>query len=55
MQHALLDGWLGAAVEIAPDRRAALAAWHERRRALATASRSTLRVGHVDLAGTLSR
>lgn len=54
MQHALLDGWLGAAVEIAPDRRAALGAWHERRRSLVAAGRSTLRVGHADLVGRLS-
>jgi hypothetical protein len=55
MQHALLDGWLGAAVEMAPERHAALASWHERRRALVAAGRSALRVGHLDLVGTLSR
>ncbi len=55
MQHALLDGWLGAAVEIAPERRAALTAWHQRRRELVAAGRSALRVGHVDLAGSINR
>jgi SAM-dependent methyltransferase len=55
MQHALLDGWVDAAAEIAPEQRTTLAAWHERRRALVVAGRSTLSVGHIDLAGTLSR
>jgi len=54
MQQALLDGWLGAAIEIAPDRRAALGAWHERRGGLVTADRSTFRVGHADLVGRLN-
>jgi SAM-dependent methyltransferase len=51
MQHALLDGWLGAAIEVAPERRTALAAWHARRRDLVAAGHSSLRVGHVDLVG----
>jgi hypothetical protein len=51
MQLALLEGWFGAAVEIAPDKRAPLAAWHERRRAHVAAGRSTLNVSHVDVAG----
>jgi len=51
MQRALLEGWLGAAVEIAPEKRAQLAAWHERRRAHVAAARSKLRVGHVDVVG----
>jgi SAM-dependent methyltransferase len=51
LQLALLDGWLGAAGELAPERRAALTAWHERRRAHVAAGRSTLRVGHLDLVG----
>jgi hypothetical protein len=53
MQQALLDGWLGAALEIAPESRAALSSWHERRRAHVLAGRSELRVGHVDLVGWL--
>jgi hypothetical protein len=51
MQLALLDGWLGAALEIAPESRAALTGWHERRRAHVLTGRSELRVGHVDLVG----
>jgi hypothetical protein len=51
MQHALLDGWLAAATEIAPARRAELERWHSRRASHAAAERSTLTVGHVDLVG----
>lgn len=53
VQLALLDGWLGAACEMAPERRDALTAWHERRRAHVNASHSELRIGHVDLVGWL--
>jgi hypothetical protein len=53
MQLALLDGWLSAALEIAPESRLALTSWHERRRAHVLASRSKLSVGHVDLVGWL--
>jgi hypothetical protein len=53
MQLALLDGWLGAALEIAPESRLALTSWHQRRRAHVLAGRSRLRVGHVDLVGWL--
>ena len=53
MQLALLDGWLGAALEIAPESRSALTSWDDRRRAHVLAGRSTLRVGHVDLVGWL--
>lgn len=53
LQLALLDGWLGAALEIAPESRAALTSWLERRRAHVLAGRSELRVGHVDLVGWL--
>jgi len=53
MQLALLDGWLGAALEIGPEGRSALTSWHERRRAHVLAGRSALRVGHVDLVGWL--
>jgi hypothetical protein len=53
LQNELLDGWLGAAREIALQRGPALTAWHERRRAHVAAGRSTLRVGHVDLVGWL--
>ncbi|HVJ29513.1 MAG TPA: class I SAM-dependent methyltransferase [Gammaproteobacteria bacterium] len=53
MQLALLDGWLGAALEIAPESRATLTSWFERRRAHLLGGRSELRVGHVDLVGWL--
>lgn len=53
MQRALLDGWLGAARELAPKRHAALDAWHRRRCEHVAAGRSQLRVGHVDLIGWL--
>ncbi len=53
MQHALLDGWLGAAREIAPERSGDLTAWHDRRRGLVAAGSSALSVGHVDLVGWL--
>ena len=53
LQLALLDGWLGAALEIAPESRLALTSWHQRRRAHVLAGRSELRVGHVDLVGWL--
>jgi hypothetical protein len=53
LQLALLDGWLSAALEIAPESRAALTSWHQRRRAHVLAGRSELRVGHVDLVGWL--
>jgi hypothetical protein len=48
-QRALLAGWLDAAVEFAPQRAAALRAWHARRLAHVAALRSELIVGHVDL------
>jgi SAM-dependent methyltransferase len=51
LQLALLDGWRDAATEAAPERRAALASWHERRSTHVAAGRSTLAVGHVDLVG----
>jgi hypothetical protein len=53
LQLELLDGWLGAAREIAPERDAALHAWRDRRRAHVVAGRSSLRVGHIDLIGWL--
>ncbi len=53
MQHALLDGWLGATLEIAPEHTAPLTAWHRRRRAHVEGGRSRLVVGHVDLVGWL--
>jgi hypothetical protein len=55
MQRELLAGWLGAALEIAPERRATLEAWHRRRVAHVDAGVSTLVVGHVDLIGMCAR
>jgi len=54
-QRALLAGWLDAAVEIAPQRGAALRAWHARRLAHVDALRSELVVGHVDLVALCTR
>lgn len=53
LQRALLDGWRGAAVELAPERGSTLAAWHERRRAHVAAGRSAFRIGHSDIVGRL--
>ncbi len=55
LQDALLDGWLAAAVELAPARRAALERWRERRAAHLEHGRSALVVGHVDLIGCRAR
>jgi hypothetical protein len=51
LQRELIDGWANAALEIAPDRGAELAAWRERRQSHVAARRSALVVGHVDIAG----
>lgn len=51
MQAALLEGWREAASAIAPDGRAAFAAWAARRAAAIERGVSVLHVGHVDLAG----
>jgi len=53
MQHALLDGWLRAALEVAPEHTTPLTGWHRRRRIHVDAGRSRLVVGHVDLVGWL--
>jgi hypothetical protein len=53
MQHALLDGWLAAALEVAPQHTASLTAWHRRRCTHVDAGRSRLVVGHVDLVAWL--
>lgn len=46
---ALVDGWAGAALEQAPDRRPRLAQWQARRRGALAAGELGLRVGHRDL------
>ena len=53
LQVSLLDGWRDAVGEVQHERRSALDAWHERRRAHVAAERSTMRVGHIDLVGWL--
>jgi SAM-dependent methyltransferase len=53
LQAALLDGWVAAALEIAPREANALEAWRGRRHAHLAAGVSRLRVGHLDLAGEL--
>ena len=53
IQRALLDGWLGAALETAPDRRADLERWHARRSEHVAGARSTLEIGHLDLVAWL--
>ena len=49
LQRGLLDGWVHAAVEQAPDRRQELHDWAARRRRDIAASRVSLQVGHLDL------
>lgn len=51
LQKALLDGWLTAAIEMAPEETSTLQGWLERRRAHVAGNRSELRVGHLDLLG----
>lgn len=53
LQAALVDGWVAAALEVAPREANALEAWRERRFAHLAAGASRLRVGHLDLAGEL--
>ncbi|HTY48176.1 MAG TPA: hypothetical protein VMB48_00635 [Steroidobacteraceae bacterium] len=49
LQHALLEGWFRAAVQIDAGQEPALRGWLARRRAQVEAGRSKLRVGHVDV------
>ena len=51
LQRQLLEGWAAAATEIAPDRTAAIASWLGRRLAHVQSGRSTIVVGHQDVAG----
>ena len=50
LQRALVEGWAGAAKEMAPGDAAPIDAWRARRLAHIDAGRSSLRVGHQDLA-----
>lgn len=49
MQTALLDGWIAAAIEIAPEAAGELAAWRTQRRCWIDCGQSRLQVGHWDL------
>lgn len=51
LQEALLDGWLAAAIKIAPKEASTLQSWLQRRRAHVAGGRSELDVGHVDVLG----
>jgi hypothetical protein len=53
LQRQLVDGWAAAAVEMVPDRSAAIEAWRARRQAHVAAGRSMLTVGHQDLAAVM--
>lgn len=50
LQHALVEGWADAAVEIAPGEAAAIEGWRTARRAAIAAGLSRIVVGHQDLA-----
>ena len=50
VQRLLIDGWAGAATEMAPNRGPDIARWHARRIAYVEAGRSRIVVGHDDLA-----
>lgn len=54
LQAQLVGGWAGAAAAIAPGDAPAIDAWRRRRLEHVSAGRSTIRVGHVDLAGWLA-
>ena len=49
LQGQLIDGWAGAARDMAPAEAAAIAAWRDRRRAAVASGASRLAVGHGDL------
>ena len=53
LQGALVDGWVAAAVEIAPREANVLEDWRRRRNMHLVNGTSRLRVGHLDLAGEL--
>ena len=55
VQRTLIDGWAGAATEVAPDRASTIADWRARRLGHVDAGRSRLIVGHDDLAAWLPR
>ena len=51
LQRALLEGWIGAAIEIAPEQAGVLGHWAERRNEQIASGRATFVVGHTDLVG----
>ena len=53
LQTQLIDGWASVSTEVAPAESAAIADWRGRRQAHVNAGRSTIVVGHDDLAATL--
>lgn len=55
LQRELIEGWVEAAAEIAPDRAAVFSSWKRRRLEHVAARRSRITVGHDDLAAWLPR
>jgi hypothetical protein len=55
LQRQLIDGWARAATEIAPSQAGIIDGWRGRRLAHVAANRSTVTVGHQDLAGWKSK
>jgi hypothetical protein len=55
LQRQLIEGWAGAAAEVAPDLSSAIVSWKARRLAHVAAGRSRLIVGHEDLAAWLPK
>jgi hypothetical protein len=53
LQRQLIEGWAGAAAEVAPGLSSVIASWKARRLAHVAAGRSRLLVGHEDLAAWL--
>jgi len=53
LQRRLIDGWAAAAADIQPASATAIEAWRQRRLEHAAAARSTIVVGHEDLAAWL--
>lgn len=55
LQRQLIEGWVGAAVAIAPERAALIESWRARRLAHVDAHRSEIVVGHTDFAAWPAR
>jgi hypothetical protein len=53
LQRRLIDGWAGAATELAADNASGIAQWRARRIGHVDAGRSRIVVGHFDVAATL--